>query len=291
MMQFAASVTQRSVGIPYKFTGKERDAESGLDEFGARYYGSSFGRFMTPDWAAKPTDVPYANFGNPQSLNLYSYVNNNPTTTRDPDGHCPPCDDGFWDFAGAAANAYGSDNLLGAGRTDQPTNAGRIGAAVGDFAATVQGGAEALFGGGVEVGGVALDATGVGAVAGVPANVAGAGLMLHGGATAETGFSNLFKSASDASHKGATTEPTLPSKTVASDDGVTVQHFTRSGDHGPAHLHVEGNGPSTRIGMNGKPLKGDAELSSAQKAVVDNNKGAIRSAVDKIQRWFKFNNQ
>ena len=69
-------------------TGKERDSESGLDMFGARYYGSSLGRFMTPDWAAKPTNVPYAQFGNPQSLNLYSYVNNNPTTTRDPDGHC-----------------------------------------------------------------------------------------------------------------------------------------------------------------------------------------------------------
>jgi len=71
----------------YLFTGKERDAESGLDNFGARYNGSSLGRFMTPDWAAKPTNVPYASFGNPQSLNLYSYVNNNPTTTRDPDGH------------------------------------------------------------------------------------------------------------------------------------------------------------------------------------------------------------
>jgi RHS repeat-associated protein len=72
----------------HKFTGKERDSESGLDMFGARYYGSSLGRFMTPDWAAKPIDVPYADFGNPQSLNLYSYVKNNPTTTRDADGHC-----------------------------------------------------------------------------------------------------------------------------------------------------------------------------------------------------------
>ncbi|MGO9270721.1 MAG: RHS repeat-associated core domain-containing protein [Terriglobia bacterium] len=72
---------------PDHFTGKERDSESGLDMFGARYYGSSLGRFMTPDWAAKPTAVPYAMFGNPQSLNLYSYVNNNPTTTRDLDGH------------------------------------------------------------------------------------------------------------------------------------------------------------------------------------------------------------
>jgi len=71
----------------YKFTGKERDSESGLDEFGARYYSSAWGRFMIPDWAAKPTTVPYANFGNPQSLNLYTYVQNNPATVGDVDGH------------------------------------------------------------------------------------------------------------------------------------------------------------------------------------------------------------
>jgi RHS repeat-associated protein len=71
----------------YKFTGKERDSESGLDEFGARYYTNALGRFMIPDWATNPIDVPYANFGNPQSLNLYSYVENNPTTLGDPDGH------------------------------------------------------------------------------------------------------------------------------------------------------------------------------------------------------------
>jgi RHS repeat-associated protein len=72
----------------YKFTGKERDPESGLDMFGARYYGSSMGRFMTPDWSSVATAVPYADFGNPQSLNLYSYTKNNPTTLRDPNGHC-----------------------------------------------------------------------------------------------------------------------------------------------------------------------------------------------------------
>ena len=71
----------------YKFTGKERDNETGLDYFGARYYSSAMGRFMTPDWAAKAVAVPYANYGNPQSLNLYSYVQNNPTTLGDPDGH------------------------------------------------------------------------------------------------------------------------------------------------------------------------------------------------------------
>src|SRR5579859_3079009 len=80
-------VTDSGIGNNYKFTGKERDSESGLDNFGARYYCNPIGRFITPDWADKPTDVPYANFGNPQSLNLYSYVKNNPTTFGDPDGH------------------------------------------------------------------------------------------------------------------------------------------------------------------------------------------------------------
>jgi RHS repeat-associated protein len=40
---------------PYKFTGKERDSESGLDNFGARYDSSQYGRFMTPDSDGWPT--------------------------------------------------------------------------------------------------------------------------------------------------------------------------------------------------------------------------------------------
>jgi RHS repeat-associated protein len=77
-----------NVAQNYKFNGKERDAESGLDNYEARYSASTLGRFMTPDWAAKPMTVPYADFGNPQSLNLYSYVKNNPMTLMDPNGHC-----------------------------------------------------------------------------------------------------------------------------------------------------------------------------------------------------------
>jgi RHS repeat-associated protein len=76
-----------TVGQHYKFTGKERDTESNLDQFGARYYGSGLGRYMTPDWAAKATAVPFASFGNPQTLNLYSYVQNNPLSKFDDDGH------------------------------------------------------------------------------------------------------------------------------------------------------------------------------------------------------------
>lgn len=71
----------------YKFTGKERDSESGLDNFGARYFGSTTGRFMIPDWSARPAPVPFADLTNPQSLNLYSYVANNPVSRTDPLGH------------------------------------------------------------------------------------------------------------------------------------------------------------------------------------------------------------
>jgi RHS repeat-associated protein len=70
----------------YKFTGKERD-ETGLDYFGARYYSNGLARFITPDWAAKATAVPYAEFSDPQSLNLYTYVRNVPTSRADQDGH------------------------------------------------------------------------------------------------------------------------------------------------------------------------------------------------------------
>jgi hypothetical protein len=46
---------------------------------------------MSPDWADKPEAVPYSDLANPQSLNLYGYVNNNPLSKADPDGHCPWC--------------------------------------------------------------------------------------------------------------------------------------------------------------------------------------------------------
>jgi len=76
----------------YKFTGKERDSESNLDNFEARMFASATGRFMTPDWAARPTTVPYAVFGDPQSLNLYTYVRNSTLNSTDPTGHrdCSP---------------------------------------------------------------------------------------------------------------------------------------------------------------------------------------------------------
>jgi RHS repeat-associated protein len=86
MTRFAAYASEVCFS-PSRHTGKERDTESGNDYFGARYYSSSMGRFMSPDWAVKATPVPYAVLDNPQSLNLYSYVQNNPLSRNDPTGH------------------------------------------------------------------------------------------------------------------------------------------------------------------------------------------------------------
>jgi hypothetical protein len=49
------------------------------------------GRFMSPDWAAKAQPVPYAKLSNPQTLNLYGYMQNNPLGGVDQDGHCDWC--------------------------------------------------------------------------------------------------------------------------------------------------------------------------------------------------------
>lgn len=79
--------TQAIISPEHFFTGKERDTESGLDYFGARYNSSAMGRFMSPDYDTEPDTVPYAEFENPQTLNLYSYARNNPLLYNDPDGH------------------------------------------------------------------------------------------------------------------------------------------------------------------------------------------------------------
>ena len=85
-----------SSGNNYKFTGKERDPESGLDNFGARFDSSSMGRFMSPD-------EPFSdqNQENPQSWNLYTYARNNPLRFTDEDGRaCVQQKDGTYKTAG-----------------------------------------------------------------------------------------------------------------------------------------------------------------------------------------------
>ena len=151
-------------------------------------------------------------WGTRQTLNLYTYLQNDPLAGVDADGHCSS-DDGVcqqrnndWNtaheianFAAGALNAFASDNALGAGRQQQTTAAGQIGAATGDFTAAAVGAGEALLGGGGEVAGLALDATGVGAIAGVPINVASAVAIGQGSAAAVEGVTHLALAASSTS--------------------------------------------------------------------------------------------
>jgi RHS repeat-associated protein len=84
-----------------EFASNLRDAETGLDFMQARYYSSAQGRFTSPDeWAGgivdaysggqvgTPGPLPYADISDPQTINKYVYIRNNPMRYVDPDGHC-----------------------------------------------------------------------------------------------------------------------------------------------------------------------------------------------------------
>jgi RHS repeat-associated protein len=67
--------------VNQKFTAKERDAETGLDYFGARYMSSAQGRFTSPDGPLLDQSS-----NEPQSWNIYAYGRNNPLRFTDPTG-------------------------------------------------------------------------------------------------------------------------------------------------------------------------------------------------------------
>lgn len=100
----------------YKFTGKERDQESGIDYFGARYYASTMGRFLSPDpgWFGA-TDPE-----NPQTWNLYTYALNNPLAIIDPDGY----DCVYLNNAGTDVDRDANGNITG---IDTNSNSGECG--------------------------------------------------------------------------------------------------------------------------------------------------------------------
>jgi RHS repeat-associated protein len=126
-----ASATEPRV----KFTGKERDAETGLDYFLARYYSAAQGRFTSPDefqggivdpftgqQVGAPGPLPYADITGPQTLNKYAYVRNNPLRYIDPNGHV------IDEVADAAFIVYDLYKIVREGATS--TNVAALGADV-----------------------------------------------------------------------------------------------------------------------------------------------------------------
>ena len=208
----------------YKFTSKERDAESNLDYFGARYYESLTGRWMQVDPMARK--IP--------EISPYAYSFNNPLKYYDPDGKFP-----FLIGAVAAAIAeffsvetavtVGVSAVATAIITDQIVNNGEgFGAKqvnIGNFTTTVP-----------------SDAT----------NVDGTQLETR----------------------------------IVDENGVVVESYGEK-DHGPPHAHVKGAGFEVKIGPNGKPLKGEQQLSTKQKKVVEGNLKKIRKQVNKEAKEHK----
>jgi len=83
----------------FKFESKERDTETGNDDFGARYYTSRLGRWLSADWSSVPEPVPYANLSNPQTLNLYAMACDNSVSFADLGGHLGAGDPAAVDFS------------------------------------------------------------------------------------------------------------------------------------------------------------------------------------------------
>jgi RHS repeat-associated protein len=179
---FQGSVYDFCIGS--RCTGKERDAETGLDYFGARYLSSAQGRWMSPDWSAAPEPIPFADLSDPQTLNLYGYVRNNPLSKRDEDGH------DAWDFVAGTLDAVKTNLVAGLGRQEIDNHDFRTGQRVGDAISAVGGVIEMVAGAVTAAGGSAealvtapTAATGIGAVipaAGVAATVEGVAMAGHG---------------------------------------------------------------------------------------------------------------
>jgi len=83
LLLFRRRIGTRKTSNSHQFTQKERDNETGLDYFGARYFSSTQGRFTSID----PENYQaMLDLHDPQSWNAYAYVNNNPLGRIDPDG-------------------------------------------------------------------------------------------------------------------------------------------------------------------------------------------------------------
>jgi RHS repeat-associated protein len=104
----------------YKFEGKERDTETNNDDFGARYYSSRLGRWLSADWSAVPAPIPYANLSNPQTLNLYAMVSDNPETFSDLNGHCGSEETVCWENSRYGPPAGTSDPYAPPAGTSDP---------------------------------------------------------------------------------------------------------------------------------------------------------------------------
>jgi RHS repeat-associated protein len=206
---YQAVRSQIETGKRYRFTGKERDRESGFYYYGARFYAPWLGRWMSCDPVWKE--------------NLYWYVRGDPVAQIDPDGK----DDekpGFWEsvrrsdtvqflggvLAGTSSSFIPGGFLIapigtGTGVLNKPSRAFQAGYGAGEAATGIS---QIVGGAGGEVIGAGLDATGIGALVGVPVNVASAAVIVQGGGNTVAGVGNFI----DALRRDPEPPPSQPTK-------------------------------------------------------------------------------
>ena len=195
---------------PIKFTGHERDFLIGTESENANYNDYMHARYTVPQWGRfLSPDPTLGNLLRPGSWNRYAYVMNNPVRYADPSGletitvtARDPIHDsdetfeadfffesrlltaGFHAHNAVAgfSNAFSSNMLLGAGRVDLDDDDYELGQLGGDVASALAGGEEMIGGMAGDIVGGLLDATGAGAVVGIPVNVVATAVAAHGGA-------------------------------------------------------------------------------------------------------------
>ncbi|MBL8234642.1 MAG: RHS repeat-associated core domain-containing protein, partial [Bryobacterales bacterium] len=212
-----------------KFTGKERDFETGLDYFGARYMWSAQGRFTSPD-------APFADqfAENPQSWNLYSYTRNNPLRFIDDDGR--GAKEFFFGMTNAVSSNAGATQRVRSSHPDV-----RLGQRLGDGLSIVGGFIEMAGGTAMTGTGAGACGTGVLCVAGAPAMAVGVTAAGHGAMMAGNGSAS-FMSGSDDAPQSSGSDETL---TRYGDKPETVERLAEQAAKAEAHPKVGIHGVST----------------------------------------------
>ena len=132
------------------------------------------------------------------------------------------------------------------------------GQTAGDVATTIQGVGEIILGSGGEAGGLTLDATGVGAVIGVPANIVSAGIIAHGGLVTVNSGKNLIQDAINAPAESRSksqsnslgekehTKDARPSTEQKHEEGVARRQLDQGGEKGDETRRQKGMFPRKR---------------------------------------------
>ncbi|WP_246553681.1 RHS repeat domain-containing protein [Paenibacillus tritici] len=277
---------KEEISNSFKYTGEVYDEETGLYYLRARYYDPSMGRFLNEDTVEGQID-------NPLSQNLYTYVHNNPLIYTDPTGMC---------VAGKDSGCYldsfsGVDGLIdNPGFSNNTSMWGELQRYINNYCSNAscvakqQAKQKTLE--------KANDAIRNNVCSYVDCSIGEASFILENNkaigvrikveiADLEPGFwgglGNYIMPTAYASE--------LPPKTLGSSSFGYIEHYYKSGDHAPAHVHVIDNkGNVVRVGQNGKPLEGEPELNRAQQMLVTQYRPQIRSSVSRIMKWYRYNN-